>query len=64
MKDYMEAHYTPFEQNMALEWAGVFFAEWKKQHPNADYTGGQKSIFDAVEGGLNVALQVQKRENS
>lgn len=63
MKDYMEAHYTPFEQNMALEWAGVFFAEWKKQHPNADYTEAKKAFFDAVEGGLNVALQFRK-ENS
>lgn len=61
--DYMSEHYTPFEQNLALNWASSLFGAWFASHPNATYDERRIEYFACIEGGLGVALEF-RHQNS
>lgn len=61
MKEYMEEHYTAFEQNMALSWASANFSDWLRKHPSASIEEREKQFYDCVEGGLSIALEFRKK---
>lgn len=54
MTDYMSS-WTPFEQNLALSWASVVFADWLRENRDAPVSVRKDHFFDCIEGGLALA---------
>lgn len=61
--DYMGDLYTPFEQNLALSWAGSLFQVWLQSNPAASPEARKQMFFSCLEGGLSLALEF-RHQNS
>lgn len=60
MEDFMDKTYSAFEQRLALTWAQSCLAKFDAKFPDA--TGKERcdEFLEAVEGGLNLALEFGK----